>query len=40
MRLKDLHDLPRVKDSWSYLYVEHCRIDEDARAIALHDCQR
>jgi len=37
MRLKDLHILPRVSDSWSYLYVEHCRIDQDARAISLHD---
>ena len=37
MRLKDLHELPKVRDSWSYLYVEHCRIDQDAKAIALHD---
>jgi len=37
MALKDLHLLPRVRDSWSYLYVEHCRVDQEARAIALHD---
>lgn len=37
MRIKDLHLLPRVRDSWSYLYVERCRIDQDAKAIALHD---
>ncbi len=37
MRLKDLQELPKVRDSWSYLYVEHCRVDQDAKAIALHD---
>src|SRR5579883_722130 len=35
--MKDLHSLPKVRDSWSYLYVEHCRIDQEAKAIALHD---
>lgn len=35
--MKDLHVLPKVRDSWSYLYVEHCRIDQDAKAIAIHD---
>ncbi|HLZ69009.1 MAG TPA: type I-E CRISPR-associated endonuclease Cas1e [Dehalococcoidia bacterium] len=35
--MKDLHTLPKVRDSWSYLYVEHCRIDQEAKAIALHD---
>lgn len=33
----DLHVLPKVRDSLSYLYVEHCRIDQDAKAIAIHD---
>lgn len=33
----DLRILPKVRDSLSYLYVEHCRIDQDAKAIALHD---
>jgi len=33
----DLHILPKVRDSWSYLYVEHARIDQDAKAIAVHD---
>lgn len=37
--MKDLHILPRVRDSWTYLYVEHCRIDQDAKAIALQDKQ-
>jgi CRISPR-associated protein Cas1 len=33
----DLHILPRIRDSWSYLYVEHCKIDQEAKAIAIHD---
>jgi CRISPR-associated protein Cas1 len=33
----DLHLLPKVRDSWSFLYVEHCQIDQDAKAIAYHD---
>lgn len=37
MRNKDLHLLPKVRDSWSYLYVEHCRIDQEDKAIAIHD---
>ena len=36
-RVKDLHILPKVRDSWSYLYVEHCRIDQEDKAIAVHD---
>ena len=37
MRLKDLHTLPKVRDSFSYLYVERCKVDQDAKAIALHN---
>lgn len=37
MRIKDLHALPKFSDGWSYLYVEHCRIDQEARTIAIHD---
>ena len=33
----DLRILPKVRDSMSYLYVEHCRVDQEAKAIALHD---
>jgi CRISPR-associated protein Cas1 len=33
----DLRILPKVRDSLSYLYVEHARIDQEAKAIALHD---
>ena len=35
--MKDLHILPRVKDSWSYLYVEHSKIDQDAKSVTVHD---
>ncbi len=35
--LKDLRILPKIRDSLSYLYVEHCRIDQEAKAIAVHD---
>jgi CRISPR-associated protein Cas1 len=37
MRLKDLHVLPKLRDSLSYLYVEHSKIDRDDKAIAVHD---
>lgn len=37
MRVRDLHVLPKFSDGWSYLYVERCRIDQEARAIAVHD---
>ena len=33
----NLRMLPKVRDSWSYLYAERCRIDQDEKAIALHD---
>ncbi len=35
--MRDLHILPKVRDSWSYLYVEHAKIDQDEKAIALFD---
>jgi len=37
MRTKDLHELPKIRDKLTYLYVEHCRVDQDAKAIAIHD---
>jgi len=37
MRIKDLHILPKFRDGWSYLYVEHCRIERESRAVAIHD---
>jgi CRISPR-associated protein Cas1 len=35
--MEDLHLLPKVRDSWSYLYVEHAKIDQEEKAIALVD---
>jgi CRISPR-associated protein Cas1 len=35
--MKDLHMLPKVRDSWSYLYVEHCVVEQDDFAIAVFD---
>jgi len=32
----DLHELPKVRDSLTYLYVEHARIDQKHKAIAVH----
>jgi CRISPR-associated protein Cas1 len=37
MKIRDLHVLPKIRDSWSYLYVEHCRVDQEDKAIAIHD---
>jgi len=37
--MKDLHLLPKVRDSLSYLYLEHCRIEQDKKAIAVHDAE-
>lgn len=39
MSLPDLHILPKVRDGWSHLYVEHCRIDREDKAVALHDAR-
>ena len=39
MRLKDLHFLPKFRDCLSYLYVEHCRIEQESRAIAFWDAK-
>jgi CRISPR-associated protein Cas1 len=35
--MDDLHILPTVRDSWTYLYVEHCRVEQEGQAIALLD---
>lgn len=37
MRIRDLHLLPKIRDSWSYIYLERCQIDQEAKAIAAHD---
>ena len=35
--MDDLHRLPKFRDAVSYLYVEHVRIDQHEKSIALHD---
>jgi CRISPR-associated protein Cas1 len=35
--LDDLHLLPKTRDSWSYVYVEHMRIEQEDMAIAMWD---
>lgn len=37
--MKDLRELPKVRDSWSHLYIEHARIDREDRAIVIHDAR-
>ena len=37
--MNNLRTLPKIRDSLSYLYVEHCRVDQEAKAIAIHDQQ-
>lgn len=37
MRVQDLHVLPKFSDGWSYLYIEHCKVDQHDKAIAVHD---
>jgi len=34
---KDLHELPKLRDSMSYLYVERARVEQEDAAIALWD---
>ncbi len=35
--LKSLRILPKVRDSWSYAYVEYCRVEQDDKSVALHN---
>jgi len=35
--MDDLHALPKIRDSLSYLYVEHARIDRHEKSIAIWD---
>lgn len=39
MTVQDLHVLPKFGDGWSYLYVEHCRIERELHAVALFDAE-
>jgi CRISPR-associated protein Cas1 len=33
----DLHSLPRLRDSWSFVYIEHARVEQEGRAIVAVD---
>lgn len=37
MRTQNLHDLPKVRDRLSFLYLEHARVDREEKAIAIHN---
>lgn len=37
--MRNLKVLPKVRDSWSYLYVEHARIDQEDKGICIHDAK-
>lgn len=39
MKIQDLQALPKIRDSLSFLYLEHCRIDQEDRAIAAQDAR-
>ncbi len=39
MRLQDLHLLPKFRDSLSYLYVEHGKVEQDDKSVALWTAQ-
>lgn len=35
--MQDLHELPKLQDSLSYLYAEHCIIEQKAKAVEMID---
>ena len=35
--MRKLHDLPRFRDRWSYLYLERGRLDQDAAGLMFHN---
>ena len=35
--MRDLHELPKLRDSLSYLYLEHCRIEQKQKAVEMWD---
>jgi len=37
MRIEDLHQLPKFRDGLSFVYVEHARVDQHERSIAIYD---
>ena len=39
MRIRDLHELPKLRDGLSYLYLEHCIVDRQSKAVEAIDKQ-
>lgn len=35
--VKDLQELPKIRDALSYLFVEHCKIEQDGKSVARFD---
>jgi CRISPR-associated protein Cas1 len=35
--MRTLHELPKFRDRWSYLYLERGRLDQDARGLIFHN---
>jgi CRISP-associated protein Cas1 len=35
--MRKLYDVPRLKDRWSYLYFDECRIDKNSEGLIYHD---
>jgi CRISPR-associated protein Cas1 len=35
--MRTLHELPRFSDRWSYLYLEHGRLDQEAAGLIFHN---
>ena len=35
--MRTLHELPKFRDRWPYLYLERGRLDQDARGLVFHD---
>jgi CRISPR-associated protein Cas1 len=39
VKMRDLHELPKLRDSVSYLYLEHCRIEQKFKAVEFIDTE-
>ena len=37
MSSMNLRMLPKTRDSWSFVYVERCRVDREGKSISVHD---
>jgi hypothetical protein len=40
MRIQDLHILPKFRDGWSYLYVDHSRTERESKSVAIQAVAR